>query len=121
MNLTKQALSGADLSDATLTEAFLHKVDMSPLQWGREEKRTNLSDANLRYAIMDEANLRGTILDGADFTCAALGKADFTGATGIKWKQLEDQAWTLSGATKPDGTIYVQQQPPPLGSCPQAQ
>lgn len=111
-------LSGANLSDATLTNAYMYDLDMSPLEPNtsdpgalRDEGRTNLSDANLQYAYMIKANLRDAILNGADFTCANLAGADFTGATGIEWKQLENEAENLSEAIKPDGTTYVQQQP----------
>ncbi|MBA3702544.1 MAG: pentapeptide repeat-containing protein [Rubrobacteraceae bacterium] len=111
-------LSGANLSDATLTNAYMYDVDMSPLEPNtsdpgalRDEGRTNLSDANLRYAFMEKADLRNTILNGADFTCANLAGADFRGATGTKPKQLENQARNLSEATMPGGTKYVQQQP----------
>jgi len=122
-NVKAADLSGANLTHATLTNAFLHKIDMTPLRVNipasqlRDGGRTNLSDANLRYAYMEEADLRGTILDDADFTCADLAYATFEGATGITKEQLANQAMILSGATMPDGSTYFQQQPT-LRWCP---
>ena len=56
-------LSGANLSDATLTNAYMYDVDISPLEPNtsdpgalRDEGHTNLSDANLRYAFMEKAD-----------------------------------------------------------------
>jgi hypothetical protein len=70
-------LSGANLSGAELSRAVLGKA--------------NLSNANLSGANLSEADLRG----------ADLSEADLSTTTGVYKKTLEQQAYSLEGATMP--------------------
>jgi hypothetical protein len=83
LNLPVISLFGADLSGANLY-------------------RANLSEANLMGANLSEANLSRASLNRADLSGANLG-----GATGgITNEELEQQAYTLEGATMLDGQKY---------------
>jgi uncharacterized protein YjbI with pentapeptide repeats len=57
--------------------------------------------ANLRYA-----DLSGADLSDANLSQANLSNAVLVRATGITNKQLEKQAFTLEGATMPNGQKY---------------
>ena len=88
--------SAANLSEADLSEAHLHEAD--------------LTNAKLIKAILSGADLTGANLKGANLTDADLSGADLTGAnlkgaTGTTKEQLE-QAKSLKGATRPDGSKH---------------
>jgi type II secretory pathway pseudopilin PulG len=78
--------------------------------------RTDLSVADLSVADLAEADLRGAYLGGADLSVAFLGgadlrdadlrDADLSGAEGTTNEELERQAYTLEGATMPNGQKY---------------
>jgi Pentapeptide repeats (8 copies) len=76
----------------------------------------NLSGADLSEAYLVQAALSGTALSGADLSKAYLNeaylmranmmRANLRGARGITGEELEKQAFTLKGATMPDGSKH---------------
>ncbi len=86
-NLSRGTLSGATLVGARLSGAWL---------WGANLEAANLRDAHLDGALLNTATFRNANLEGAVLT----------GATGKTEMQLEQQAWSLKGATMPDGKIH---------------
>jgi uncharacterized protein YjbI with pentapeptide repeats len=86
--LTGAALIEADLSEANLTGAYLNQA-------------CQLNDANLSDADLSEANLDDAILVGAN-----LSEANLSGVKGITDEELEQQAFSLEGATMPNGQKY---------------
>jgi uncharacterized protein YjbI with pentapeptide repeats len=96
-NLSGANLSGAPLSGAELIEADLGDAD---LRWA------DLSDAILSGAILSGANLSGANLSGANLSRADLRDADLSGVIGINNAQLEYLAFSLEGATMPNGQKY---------------
>ena len=122
-------LSGADLSGTDLTDANLLPYDeQNPTTWNKHnlEKRstlkngasfyrkglvdkvrkelkvrkglkgTNLSEATLKNAQFRNAWLQGVNLSGADLE----------GAKGISTEELDQQAFSIKGATMPNGKKY---------------
>jgi uncharacterized protein YjbI with pentapeptide repeats len=85
-------LSGADLSGADLSEASLQNAQLQPIQPNDE--------LNLRGADLSGTNLSGTDLRGANLSGTNLYEA-----TGWTEEQLT-AAWSLEGATMPDGQKY---------------
>lgn len=84
-------LSGADLSDADLSDSCLRLVDLSG---------ADLSDANLRDADLSGADLSGADLTGADLRIANLMGANLSGAN-LRSADLRDSNLinaNLSGA-----------------------
>ena len=89
-NIKKADLRGTSLKNAILARADLSEANLKPLKFnnkGGEEwlQRTNLSGANLRYAILRGTDLSDAILAGADLSYAVLidcdlRRADLTGA-----------------------------------------
>ena len=55
---------------------------------------------------MYNANLRGADLRDADLRDADLRTADLTAARGVDIEELEQQAFSLEGATMPNGQKY---------------
>jgi uncharacterized protein YjbI with pentapeptide repeats len=104
-NLNYANLSGADLSGAVLNFSFLAGA--------------HLNDADLSGADVSGADLRGTDLtyadlSDADLSSADLTNADLTNAVGITNEKLEQQAYSLDGATMPDGAKVGNNQPEDL-------
>jgi hypothetical protein len=60
-----------------------------------------LRDANLRNANLRDANLIFAALSDAD-----LSRADLTGAGGASKENLAQQADSVEGATRPDGSKH---------------
>jgi uncharacterized protein YjbI with pentapeptide repeats len=101
-NLLRANLSEADLTGAYLHAANLHKVDLS----GADLRKANLSLANLRNAFLRHADLRKADLRDADLREANMSGADLSGAVGITNEELEQKAFSLEGATMPDGSKH---------------
>jgi hypothetical protein len=97
---------------ATLSEANLDKVNLS----GSYLRGAILRDAILSGAALPEAdllganligaNLRDAVLLGAKLLGANLKDADLSGAKGITNEELEQQVYSLEGATMPDSQTY---------------
>jgi uncharacterized protein YjbI with pentapeptide repeats len=60
-----------------------------------------MNGADLNGASLRGADLRNVLLLGAD-----MNKADLNGAIGITEEELERQAYSLEGATMPNGQKY---------------
>jgi uncharacterized protein YjbI with pentapeptide repeats len=91
-------LRGADLRGADLHEALLALADLR----GAELTGADLAKAYLVEAKLGWANLTRADLHEALLALADLRGADLTGAT-VTDEQL-NTAWSLAGATLPDGT-----------------
>ena len=72
----KTDLSGADLSDAKLSNANLEKANLSDAKLSN----ANLEKANLSDANLSRANLRFANLSDANLVCSNLRRADLSGA-----------------------------------------
>ena len=83
LHLTVTSLAEANLQGADLSGAFLY--------------RANLADADLT----------GTILTDVDLRRADLRRADLSGAVGVNAEELEQQSYSLEGATMPDGSVHA--------------
>jgi hypothetical protein len=124
--LRRAFLRGANLSGANLSGAFLRAADLHRANLHRANlSGTNLSSANLIGAnlvganLIDadligvnliganliEANLSGDLI-GANLMDTDLSDADLRGAVGITNEELEQQAFSLEGATMPDGSKH---------------
>jgi uncharacterized protein YjbI with pentapeptide repeats len=105
-------LSGAnlirtDLSEANLSGAYLSGVDMCEAYLnGADLGEANLSGAYLCNAELRGADLRSAHLSGADLNGAYLREADLTHVEGVTNEELEQQAYSLQGATMPNGQKY---------------
>jgi uncharacterized protein YjbI with pentapeptide repeats len=86
-NLTESDFNFANLSNANLTKANLGNTD--------------LTDAKLHNTDLTDAKLHNANFKGAD-----LSNANLTGATDISEEKLEQQAFSLQGATMPNGQMY---------------
>lgn len=102
INLSKTILIGANLIGAYLSGADLSGTNLS----GADLSAATLIGANLEGADLRAAYLRGAYLQYADLEGAALQYADLQGAQEITNKVLERQAWSLEGATMPDGSVH---------------
>jgi uncharacterized protein YjbI with pentapeptide repeats len=97
-NLTRAELTGADLRGADLHEALLALADLRGAELtGADLVKAYLVEAKLGWANLTRADLHEALLALAD-----LRGADLTGAT-VTDEQL-NTAWSLAGATLPDGT-----------------
>jgi len=133
-DLSGTNLSGADLSDTFLTRAGLHNADLPRVDLSGAvlfkadlhysylrnadlgsrvapgsvfQGRTNLSRAILKGAILDGADLRNAKMQGTDLNGAGLIDANLSGAiVTITNEELEQQAFSLGGATMPNGQKY---------------
>jgi Pentapeptide repeats (8 copies) len=86
--LEEANLRGVNLGRATLEEAFLYGANLSD---------TYLIEADMTNAHLNKAtNLKGANLSGANLN----GAADITN------EELEQQAYSLEGATMPDGSKH---------------
>jgi uncharacterized protein YjbI with pentapeptide repeats/flagellar basal body-associated protein FliL len=122
-------LSGADLSCADLTDANLLPYDeQNPTTWNWHnlEKRRTLKNgasfyrkglvAKVRMELIGRNKLKGTNLSEATLRKAQfwnawlqgvnLSGADLEGAKGISTEELDQQAFSLKGATMPNGQKY---------------
>lgn len=110
-------LSGADLSDgedddkigAVLYQTVLYRADL---------RDANLSHADLSHAALGSTVLLGADLSGANLSEASLTNADLSYANlsdaigthslggSRTTEELEQQAWSLEGATMPDGSEH---------------
>ncbi len=105
VNLSGARLWGANLSEADLSDASLGvndkilSVDKDGEPDDVETDRTYLVGANLSGAILRNTDLYGAVLDGANLS----------GATGTTTEQLT-KAFSLQGATMPDGENILQSQ-----------
>jgi len=104
-------LRGADLRGANLRGAHLGEADLD----GANLAGTDLRGANLNGANLREANLGLADLTEADLSRAYVGMtdlslADLTGADLRNVRELTvgqlDQAYSLEGATMPDGSKH---------------
>jgi uncharacterized protein YjbI with pentapeptide repeats len=105
--LQKADFRGTSLKQAKLARADLSGANFGPLKFGNPDgstflNRVNLSQANLRYAVLNGANLSDALLNEADLSYAILidcdlRRADLTGA-------LLDGA-DLSGALLSDAIL----------------
>ena len=93
-DLSGANLSDADLSDANLSGANLSDADLSDA----DLSGANLSDADLSGADLSDANLSDADLSGADLSDANLSDADLSGAN--------LSGANLSGANLSDAAIY---------------
>ncbi len=115
-------LQNADLREVNLSNAYLGKIEVIGGGVARIEttNSANLSEANLRKAILVkadlteaylmnailiEANLQESRLFGANLQGADLRKANLSGATGTTPEQLAE-AKSLQGAIMPNGSKH---------------
>jgi hypothetical protein len=122
-------LRGADLSGADLTDANLLPYDENnPAAWNKHnlEKRSTLNNGasfyrerlglKVRKKLKVRKGLKITDLSGATLSkakfCNAwlhgvnLSGADLDSAKGISTEELDEQAFSIKGATMPDGQKY---------------
>jgi uncharacterized protein YjbI with pentapeptide repeats len=99
-------LRKANLLGTNLREADLSKPNPGADLRGADLSRSDLSYANLRWAGLSRADLSYANLQGAALWTVSLIGADLSGAKGITNEQLARQAWSLEGATMPDGYEY---------------
>jgi uncharacterized protein YjbI with pentapeptide repeats len=97
VNLSEANLSGAHLSSVDMCEAYLNDAELG---------EAHLSGAYLCNAELRGADLRGAHLSGADLNGAYLREADLTHVEGVTNEELEQQAYSLEGATMPNGQKY---------------
>jgi uncharacterized protein YjbI with pentapeptide repeats len=90
--LREADLSGANLADADLSWASLIGSNLS---------NADLAGASLGDAYLGEANLRGAYMSGSYMSGAYLEDAK-----GVTNEELEQHAYSLEGATMPDGLKY---------------
>ncbi len=122
LDLREADLLGADLSSADLREADLREADLSVADLREADLHddnlssaslydANLGYANLGYANLSDANLfkvnlSGATLFAADLNNVFLNQADLSDAHAITNEKLEQQAYSLEGATMPNGQKY---------------
>jgi uncharacterized protein YjbI with pentapeptide repeats len=100
-NLRGANLRGADLRGADLSRANLGGADLK----GADLYGANLREANLHWADLISANLSRAYLGRADLSLADLTGADLRNVMELTVGQL-DQAYSLEGATIPDGSKH---------------
>ncbi len=109
-NLSGAVLLEADLSGANLGKAILSKINLSQANLGKANlSEADLSgallvDADLSEAFLYKANLRNANLRRAILVGAHLLEADLSGAN-LAQTNLS-KAYSLQGATMPDGTTH---------------
>jgi uncharacterized protein YjbI with pentapeptide repeats len=107
--LTRADLRGANLSDANLSDASLAGANLLPYDENNPSKlnASNLSNGtDPRQIDLSDGQLVRTKMDGAYLSGADLSGAYLTGVEGVTNEQLERQAYSLKGATMPDGQKY---------------
>jgi hypothetical protein len=100
-NLRRANLRGANLRGADLSRANLVGADLS----GAALTGANLREANLHWADLISANLSGAYVGRADLSLADLTGANLSNVKELTVGQL-DQAYSLEGATIPDGSKH---------------
>jgi hypothetical protein len=98
-------LRGIYLAKGNLTSAILVRADLS----GAILHSTNFGKAGLQRVDLQGANLRGANLQDANLQGANLRRARLQGANLQDAKVTDEQladAWSLQGATLPDGHTY---------------
>ncbi|GAB4425519.1 MAG: hypothetical protein Kow002_14990 [Anaerolineales bacterium] len=108
-NLSESNLSGANLAQANLSMSNLSSVDFSSANLsGVIASESNISEANFSNADLTSADLSESNLIGADFTGAITISVDFSGCNmtdAIITQEQLDQAFSITGAVLPDGSI----------------
>jgi uncharacterized protein YjbI with pentapeptide repeats len=100
-NLSRANLGGSDLRGADLSRANLGGADLR----GADLRGANLREANLHWADLISANLSRAYVGRTDLSLADLRGADLRNVKELTVGQLE-QAYTLEGATMPDGSKH---------------
>ena len=104
-------LREADLRGANLRGADLRGVDLNGANLGGADLRgadlngANLREVNLHWADLKSANLSGAYVGMTDLSLADLSGADLRNVKELTVGQL-DQAYSLEGATMPDGSKH---------------
>ena len=99
-------LREANLRDANLRGANLRGADLSTANLrGADLRGANLRQANLHWADLVSANLSGAYVGRTDLSLADLKGADLRNVKELTVGQL-DQAYSLEGATMPDGSKH---------------
>lgn len=99
VHLAQAYLVGADLSGSNLRRAFLFgaRLDRAVL------RRTNFAQARLMGAVF-----HGAVLEDADFTCADLSMAFFDANTGFIKANLQNaQLWGCTGLPAAIKDAYI--------------
>jgi hypothetical protein len=99
---TLTILDGVDGARKRSVVQFLHESGLVR----KNQPIVSLSGAELRRADLSGAQLGGAELDGADLSDADLTRADLSGIRGVTPEELEDTAYSLSGATMPDFSVH---------------
>jgi uncharacterized protein YjbI with pentapeptide repeats len=94
-------LRGTDLRGADLSRANMEGADLS----GSDLSGANLREANLHRADLISANLSGAYVGSTELSLADLSGTDLRNVKEPSVGQL-DQAYSLEGATMPDGTKH---------------
>ncbi|HZG63386.1 MAG TPA: pentapeptide repeat-containing protein [Rubrobacteraceae bacterium] len=100
-NLRGANLRGANLREADLNGANLGGADLR----GADLNGANLREVNLHWADLIAADLSGAYLGMTDLSLANLIGADLRNVKDLTVGQL-DQAYSLEGATMPDGSKH---------------
>jgi uncharacterized protein YjbI with pentapeptide repeats len=100
-NLGGANLRGSDLRGADLSRANLGGADLR----GADLRGANLGGANLHWADLISADLSGAYVGRTDLSLADLSGANLGNVKELSVGQL-DQAYSLKGATMPDGSEH---------------
>jgi uncharacterized protein YjbI with pentapeptide repeats len=95
--VTAVELFSADLSGANLQEAELPRANLN---------MATLTNADLSSVHLRQARLRSANLHNAELRYSELREADLHDAQGITNEEIERQAFSLEGATMPNGQKY---------------
>jgi hypothetical protein len=110
-DLSGADLSGAILLGANLKGAILEGADLSGALVGSTDPNLpwHPKNADLEGVVLSDADLSGAELVALDLAETDLSGADLSGANlseATVNEELEEQAWSLEGATMPDGTVH---------------
>ena len=94
-------LRGADLRGADLSRANMEGANLS----GADLRGANLREAYLHWADLISANLSGAYVGRTELSLADLSGSDLRNVKELSVGQL-DQAYSLEGATMPDGSKH---------------
>ncbi len=108
-DLHEADLSGANLSDADMRSAILYGANLN----GANLKNAKLSDANLYNADLIKSNLTGADLTGANLSLADLVETNFSGATITGCRIYGISAWnvTMENTIQKDLVISNESEP----------
>jgi uncharacterized protein YjbI with pentapeptide repeats len=95
--LTITNLKGATLAGAWLQKTWLVAADLT---------NADLASADLTDANLTDADLTGAVLTGANLRNTVLRNAVLRNAVGVTSEELVKQAYSLKGATLPNGQKY---------------